>query len=190
MKSKKISKQKPKVASKRVTSTMDMFKTELYNIIRKEDETEKKNKQRARKDHKKFKMFKEKELFKVMETINKTVKDLEINVDRVLKILEEITSVNNGVIPEDSSDDIAEADGNIIFSNEIYSVESLVCKLKSKYTNSPFSISMSRSSMFTSKKRPQKEEWTAFLERLVNENILYKIQTSSQSPQRYTFLET
>lgn len=181
MKRKKISTPKQKACAKKPASTMELLKNELYDIIRKEDETEEQEKEFARKDLQKYKEYKEKELFKIMEVVSRCVRELDSNVGRVLKILEDITTSEKGAITEVSED--VGLEGKIVFSGEVYPVSSLIDKLKDKYGDNSFSVSMSRSAMFTSSKRPKKEEWSAFIEGLVKDKILVshpKPRTTSQ----------
>ncbi|EOB11527.1 hypothetical protein NBO_1103g0002 [Nosema bombycis CQ1] len=73
---------------------------------------------------------------------------------------------------------------HISFSGESYSIEKIIRKLKDKYKNNQFSSSMARSGMFTSSKRPKKDEWDAFLENLAEKNVLKK---TNGRPVKYKF---
>lgn len=186
MRSKKISKPKPKATTKKPTNTMELLKNELYDIIRKEDETEELQKYFARKNKQKYKDIKENELYKIMEVICKSVKDLERNVSRVIKILEDIKSVEDNSANEQSEDE--DLEDEIIFSGDVYCVKALISKLKDKYKDNSFTLSMSRSAMFTSTKRPTKDEWSKFIENLVKDKILVHHPNSKTNSQpRYKF---
>jgi hypothetical protein len=106
-----------------------------------------------------------------------TKKDVKPITDPIKDISMQDSLINPSIIQHSDP-------SHISFSGESYSIEKIIRKLRDKYKNNQFSSSMARSGMFTSSKRPKKDEWETFLENLVEKNVLKK---TNGRPVKYKF---